>query len=59
MIKRYRLAKLKTKIVLNADVLKDRLENILEGMENYRQHKNMTWLKYKIKDLIKDCGVKE
>ena len=53
----YRLVKLQTKVIINADVLKDRLENILEGMITYRHHKNMTWLKYKVKGLIKDCEV--
>lgn len=57
MKSRYRIAKLQTKVIINVDVLKDRLENILDGMITYRQHKNMTWLKYKVKDLIEDCGV--
>jgi len=54
MEKRYRIAKLQTKVVINADVLKDRLKDILEGMESYREHRNMTWLKHKMKGLIKD-----
>lgn len=52
MEKKYRLAKLKTNVVINSEVLSDRLKNILEGMETYRQHRNMTWLKNKVKKLI-------
>ena len=44
------------KTVVNATVLKDRLKDIHKGMEDYRKHKNMTWLKHKVKSLIEECG---
>ncbi len=53
MIKKYRIAQIKTKIVVNSDIVVDSLKDILKGMEDYRRHRNMTWLKHKVKDLIK------
>jgi len=40
--------------LINTDVLKDSLEDLLKGMEEYRHHKNMTWLKKKVKNIIKE-----
>ena len=53
MITKYRIAQIKTKVLINSDIVVDCLEDILDGMESYRRHRNMTWLKYKVEKLIK------